>query len=73
VQEELLMRIGTDAGEMQFAGSGTPAGTLSIGTRYTHSPVEELDLADLVGAVALLDAFVSLLPEMNLRFLREPP
>ena len=73
VQEEVLMGIGTDAGALQFGGSGTPAGTLSIGTRYTHSPVEELDLADLAGAVDLLDAFVSLMPTMNMRFLSEPP
>lgn len=67
-QAELLPGIGTDAGALQFGGHGVPAGTLSLGTRYTHSPVEVLDLADLEGAVSLLERFVEALPGMDLRF-----
>jgi endoglucanase len=69
VQEEMLMRIGTDAGALQFSGPGVPAGTLSVGTRYTHSPVEVLDARDLEGAVALLHAFLPVAAEMELGFL----
>jgi len=68
VQHELLMGIGTDAGALQFGGRGVPAGTLSLGTRYTHSPVEVLDRADLDGAVRLLRAIVLALPDADLRY-----
>jgi len=68
VQHEILAGIGTDAGALQFGGRGTPACTLSIGSRYTHSPVEVLDRADLEAAVALLHRFVLALPDLDLRF-----
>lgn len=68
IQQEILMRIGTDAGALQFGGAGIPAGTVSIGTRYTHSPIEVLDERDLGDAVRLLIAFLSAVPEMDLRF-----
>ncbi len=68
VQQEVLMRIGTDAGALQFGGAGIPAGTVSIGTRYTHSPIEVLDERDLDDAVRLLSAFLNAIPEMDLRF-----
>ncbi len=67
-QQEILMRIGTDAGALQFGGAGIPAGTVSIGTRYTHSPIEVLDERDLEDAVRLLIAFLSAVPAMDLRF-----
>jgi endoglucanase len=68
VQHEILMGIGTDAGALQFGGAGIPVGTLSIGTRYTHSPIEVLDKADLDGAVAVLHELIRAVPEMDLRF-----
>jgi endoglucanase len=68
VQDEILMRIGTDAGALQHAEAGIPAGTLSIGTRYTHSPVEALDEVDLDGAVAILTEFVRGVRNLDLRF-----
>ncbi|PYE54866.1 M42 family metallopeptidase [Deinococcus yavapaiensis] len=68
VQHELLKGIGTDAGALQYAGAGTPAGAVSVGNRYTHSPVEVLDLADLQGALDLLHAFADALPSLDLRF-----
>ncbi len=73
-QHELLTGIGTDAGALQFGGSGMPVGTLSLGTRYTHSPIEVLDKGDLDGAVRLLREFVLALPDADLRFttLNEP-
>ena len=71
VQHELLRGIGTDAGALQYGGTGTPTGAVSVANRFTHSPVEVLDLRDLEGALALLDSFVALLPELELRFLAE--
>lgn len=68
IQQEILMRIGTDAGALQFGGAGMPAGTVSIGTRYTHSPIEVLDESDLEDAVRLLIEFLGAVPEMDLRF-----
>jgi endoglucanase len=68
IQHEILMRIGTDAGALQFGGDGVPAGVISAGNRYTHSPVEVVDQRDLEGAVALLRAFLRALPDMDLRF-----
>lgn len=68
VQHEILMGIGTDAGAMQYGGRGTPAGTLSLGTRYTHSPVEVFDQADLEASVEILHQFVLALPNLDLRF-----
>lgn len=68
LQPEILMGIGTDAGALQFAGAGIPAGTLSVGTRYTHSPVEVLDKQDLDGAVQVLRQFILSLPDLDLRF-----
>jgi endoglucanase len=71
VQDEILMRIGTDAGALQFGGSGVPAGTLSVGTRYTHSPIEVLDGRDLNDAVSLVRAFLPVAATMDLHFLGE--
>lgn len=69
VQHEILMGIGTDAAALQFAGGGTPTAALSVGNRYTHSPVEVVDLRDLEDAVALLRGFVQVLPDLDLRFI----
>lgn len=69
VQRELLRGIGTDAGALQLAGSGLPAGAVSVANRFTHSPVEVLDLRDLHGAVELLRAFAQALPGLALDFL----
>ncbi len=68
IQHEALTGIGTDAGALQFGGSGMPTGTLSVGTRYTHSPIEVLDREDLEGAVRLLRGFLLALPDVDLRF-----
>ena len=75
VQPELLKGIGTDAGALQYAGGGTPTGAVSVGNRYTHSPVEVLDSRDVEGALTLLRAFMDDLPALDLRFvaLDDPP
>ncbi len=69
VQRELLKGIGTDAGALQYAGSGVPTGAVSVGNRYTHSPVEVLDQRDVEGALTLLTAFLEDLPGLDLHFL----
>jgi len=68
VQYELLPGIGTDAGALQFGSPGIPTGALSLGTRYTHSPVEVLDAADLDATVRLLRHFLARAPHLDLRF-----
>ena len=68
VQPEILKGIGTDAGALQYLGRGVPTGAVSVTNRYTHSPVEVLDQADLEGAVDLIHQFLLDLPEMELRF-----
>ncbi|MFC4455325.1 M42 family metallopeptidase [Deinococcus sonorensis] len=75
VQAELLRGIGTDAGALQYAMGGMPTGAVSVGNRYTHSPVEVLDIRDLDGALTLLHAFLEALPELDLRFIAwdDPP
>jgi len=55
-------------GALRVGGRGVPAGTLSPGTRYTHSPIEVLDRADLDGAVRLPREILLALPEADLRY-----
>ncbi len=57
-QYEVLTAGGTDTSSMQMAGAGCAAGCISIPTRYTHSPVETLDMNDLRACVDLLTAFI---------------
>lgn len=57
-QYEVLTAGGTDTSSMQMAGAGCAAGCISIPTRYTHSPVEIIDLNDLRACASLLTAFV---------------
>lgn len=44
----------TDATAIHLTREGIPTGTLSVPTRYIHSPVEVLDIADLKHSVNLL-------------------
>lgn len=44
----------TDATTIHLERGGIPSTTLSIPTRYIHSPVEVLDIKDIEGGVALL-------------------
>lgn len=57
-QHEILPRGGTDSGAIQRAHSGVPVATLSIPTRYIHSPVEMVNMADVEATVELLTAFI---------------
>ena len=57
-QLEIFPGIGTDAGEMQFSGSGVPTGAVSIPSRYSHSCNEVIDLQDLENSKELLIGFI---------------
>ncbi len=45
---------GTDAGAINLSRGGVPAGTVSIPTRYIHSPQEVVNLADVENTVRLM-------------------
>ncbi len=57
-QLEVLPGGTTDATIIALNKEGVPAGTISIPTRYVHSPVEVLSLEDAVNAVRLVNAFL---------------
>ena len=57
-QNEILPRGGTDAGGMQRVQAGIAVGTLSVPTRYIHSPVEMVHKGDVEACIALLAAFI---------------
>ena len=57
-QLEILTYGGTDTSSVQMSGLGTYAGALSIPTRYIHSSVETLDMADAEACVKLTQAFI---------------
>jgi endoglucanase len=54
-------RSGTDAWAMQLVRGGTASAVVSVPLRYMHTPIEVLDLRDLVAAAKLLAAFVTAL------------
>ncbi len=57
VQHAIFERFGSDGA--QFIRHGIPAVLLCPPTRYTHSPFEMVDEADLDSTVALLNAYVT--------------
>lgn len=57
-QLEVLPMGGTDGGAMQLARGGAPAATLSIPTRYIHTPNEMCVKADIEATIELLTAFL---------------
>jgi endoglucanase len=57
-QMEVLPLGGTDAGPIQRSQSGVPAITLSIPTRYVHTPNEMADVSDIEACVALLARYL---------------
>lgn len=57
-QPELFTGIGTDGGAVALANKGVPTGVLSIPSRYSHAPVEVIDMEDLQAVQKLLVAFV---------------
>lgn len=57
-QQEIFMGIGTDAGAIHMTSTGVSSGVVSIPSRYTHTPIEIVDLDDLENTVRLVEAFV---------------
>lgn len=53
-QLEVLEYGGTDAGTIHLTKGGIPSGTISIPTRYIHSPGEMIDLSDVKASVELI-------------------
>lgn len=64
-QIEVFMGIGTDAGAIHMTSSGVSTGVISIPSRYTHSPLEVVDLEDMEKSLKLLSSFVSTLNEIK--------
>ena len=60
-QLEVLTGGTTDASAIQLTKEGVPSGTISVPTRYIHSPIETLNLADALNAVRLLKGFAEFL------------
>ncbi|MCA1030322.1 M42 family metallopeptidase [Bacillus timonensis] len=57
-QPEVFPGIGTDGGAVSLSNKGIPTGVLSIPSRYAHSPVEVIDIADLYATKDLLKVFI---------------
>lgn len=57
-QLEAASAGGTDAGAINLTRGGIPAGTVSIPTRYIHSPAEVVDLSDLENSVKLVTKMI---------------
>ncbi len=55
-QLEVLEAGGTDAGAIHLTKAGVPSGTISIPTRYVHSPSEMIDIRDVEASIALVTA-----------------
>ena len=53
----------TDATAMHLSRSGIPSGAVTIPRRYSHSPVEFVNLRDADAALRLLTEFVLKMPD----------
>jgi tetrahedral aminopeptidase len=58
-QYEVFPGIGTDGGAVSLSNKGIPTGVLSIPSRYAHSPVEVVDLEDMVATQQLIYSFIT--------------
>jgi endoglucanase len=61
-------RSSTDASAIHLQQEGIPTGTVTIPRRYAHSPIEVADMGDVRGTIALLEAVVGRMGELE-RFL----
>ena len=59
-------RGGTDAGAIHLAREGVPAATVSVPSRYIHSPVALLSLEDFDNTVRLMRASLTRLTGVTL-------
>ncbi len=56
VQQAVFVGGNSDAAAVHMVRDGIPTGVVNIARRYSHSPVEMLDIRDAMGAVDLLAA-----------------
>ena len=56
-QMDVIRAGGTDAGEIHRSRYGVVTGGVSIPCRYTHTPVETVDQADVEACASLIAAF----------------
>ncbi len=70
-QLEVLIGGTTDALGIAFRRDGIPATTISIPTRYVHSPVELLNINDALNAAKLLSESLSKANDRLIQSLRE--
>jgi tetrahedral aminopeptidase len=64
-QMEVFMGIGTDAGAIHMTNKGVTTGVISIPSRYTHTPIEVVDLDDMENSYKLLHDFVVTLDQLK--------
>jgi putative aminopeptidase FrvX len=57
-QMEVLPAGGTDTGGLQHAAGATPAGAISVPTRYLHTPTESVHEDDVAAVTELLVEFL---------------
>jgi putative aminopeptidase len=70
VQEAIFYGGNSDAAAVHLVRDGVPTGVINIARRYSHSPVEMLDLNDAVGGLLVLDqAARAFGPDTSLDFL----
>jgi endoglucanase len=58
-QREVINVGGTDARAIQLVRAGVPVGSVTLATRYAHSPSEMVDYRDVQNSVKLLAALLS--------------
>ena len=61
LQHLVFLNFASDA--RAFIANDVPTAMLAYPTRYTHSPIETIDMRDLLGLLTLLEAFVQEAPE----------
>lgn len=61
VQHQIMLNFGSDG--KAFMANDVPSALLCFPTRYTHSPIESVDVGDLLGVLRLLEAFVTTAPQ----------
>jgi tetrahedral aminopeptidase len=64
-QMEVFMGIGTDGGAIHMTHKGVSTGVISIPSRYTHTPIEIVDLEDMENSYKLLYGFVVTLNQLK--------
>jgi putative aminopeptidase len=60
IQESLFYGGTSDASAVHLVGDGIPTGIINIARRYSHSPVEMLDLNDAVDTLLLVEGAAKL-------------